>query len=58
MKSNTDNQQLNELLTALKNAKPHLQNILTNKRAGGLLPENAISKLLLALNTFEQGDNN
>ena len=58
MKNNIDIHQFNELIAALKHAKPHLQNIVTNRRAGGLLPENAISKLLVALNAFEQSDTN
>ncbi len=49
---------LEEIIFALKNAKPHLQNIVNNNRAGGLLPENAITNLLIAVERFEQNENN
>ena len=47
-----------EIIFALKDAKPHLENIVNHKRAGGLLPENAITNLLIAFERFEQNENN
>ena len=45
---------LEKLIDELNNAQPFLQQILARNVAGGVLPDNAIRKLLAALSEYNE----